>query len=172
MVAKKPKELTQYGTPLSDEWNTPQEIADLVGEVDWDPFSNAKSTIKAKKRGGLDIGLDGFDLANWPNVGKLVAFANFPFSQGERSVDVVMAWLDGAYNQRSITVIHKADLSTKWFRKLSGNGHSHRMLTPPKRINFVSDRGTSSNFCSVVSCLGPNWDFEIKAGMAGWRTFK
>lgn len=177
----KPKDLTPYGTPLSDEWNTPQEIADLVGEVDWDPFSNAKSMVKARSRGGLDTGVDGFDINNWPvdyqdgwpdtmKEPALVAFVNWPFSQGLRAAKVLMEWL---YNgsQRSATVVHKADLTTEWYRRLAA-GDGYRMLVPPKRINYISDRGDSSNFCSVVSCLGADMTFQRNAEAAGWRTFR
>lgn len=98
---KKPKELTKYGTPLSDEWNTKQDLADTVGEVDWDPFSNPQSVIKAKVRGGLDNGIDGF---------------------------------------------------------------------PPKRMNFSSDRGRSSDFCSVVTVVG-TLPLSVSQAFqaAGWR---
>lgn len=37
---------------------------------------------------------------------------------------------------------------------------------------FVSDRGKSANFCSVVSCLGLDYTFENNAIAAGWRVLK
>lgn len=169
---KKPKQLTVYGTPLSDEWNTPAEIAELAGEVDWDPFSNARSTVQATRRGGLDVGVDAFDLSNWPDNPEtpwLTAFVNWPFSQGLRAAKVLMAWLE--HCNRSATVVHKADLTTEWYRVLS-EGFNYRLLVPPKRIDYVSDRGNSANFCSVVSCLGLDYTFENNAIAAGWRVLK
>lgn len=171
----KQRELTKYGTPLSDEWNTHRDITELAGQVDWDPFSNATSTVQARMRGGLDIGVDAFDITNWPDNREdpgLVAFVNWPFSQGLRAAKVLMEWLRRPLSDpfRSATVVHKADLTTEWFRVLAG-GYRYRMLVPPKRINYVSDRGNSANFCSVVSCLGPDMTFQRNAEAAGWRVF-
>lgn len=163
------RELTEYGTPLSDEWNTPTSITSMVGVVDWDPFSNAKSTVRARARGGLDIGVDGYDLSNWPEVG--VVFVNWPFSASMAGAETLMLWLMKSEFGRSATVVHKADLSTGWYRRLT-EGYNYRMLIPPKRINYVSERGNSANFCSVVSCLGPDMTFQRNAEAAGWRTFQ
>lgn len=165
----KQRELTGYGTPLSDEWNTHPDITAMAGVVDWDPFSNAKSTVKTWFRGGLDTGVDGYDLANWPEVG--VAFVNWPFSRSMQAAETLMLWLMKSEFGRSATVVHKADLTTRWYRRLT-EGYNYRMLVPPKRINYISDRGTSSNFCSVVSCLGPDMTFQRNAEAAGWKVFR
>ncbi len=176
-MAKKPKELTQYGTPLSDEWNTSHDVANLMGLVDFDPFSNPTSVIQARRRGGLDIGVDGFDLANWPQVGPrgnepfIDVGMNPPFSQMARSIGVLNDWLDVDHTHRSAVVIHKADLSTKWCQALYDN-FNYRLCIPPKRINYVSNRGTSSNFCSVVSCVGPSSWFEQGCILEGWKVVK
>jgi hypothetical protein len=161
------KKLTEYGTPLSDEWNTKQDLADIVGEVDWDPFSNAKSLILAKARGGLDNGIDGFDLKNWE--GKKDVFVNGPFSRMPEVVEVIYRWYTMHNDmRRSAIVVHKADFSTAWCRKL--HSFADRVYIPPKRLNFDSDRGNSSNFCSVVTVVG--WGlFSVAQAfqLAGWR---
>jgi hypothetical protein len=150
-IMKKPKKLTKYGTPLSDEWNTQQDLADIVGEVDWDPFSNPQSVIKAKVRGGLDNGIDGFDLKNWTLYRTI--FVNGPFSRMNEVVDCIHEWyLSHQGILRSAIVVHKADFSTAWCHRL--HSFAKQVYIPPKRMNFDSDRGDSSNFCSVVTVVG------------------
>jgi len=167
IAVNKPKELTEYGTPLSDEWNTKQNLADIVGEVDWDPFSNAKSLIRAKARGGLDNGIDGFDLKNWES--KKDVFVNGPFSRMPEVVDVIYRWyIMHSGMRRSSIVVHKADFSTAWCHRL--HSFADRVYTPPKRMNFDSDRGNSCNFCSVVTVVGKTVYPVCEAfHLAGWR---
>lgn len=92
-----------------DTWCTPKAFADAIGEVDYDPCSNERSHVRAKKMFRLDRGEDGLKLAKFVKPEKRV-FINPPYSN-------VTPWIV-EYGHTRFCFLLKIDPSTKWFGEL------------------------------------------------------
>lgn len=126
-----------------DGWCTPQWLCDLLPEVDIDPASNARSTIRAKIACDLHRGDDGL-VIGWHGL----VWVNGPFSD-------LMPWVEKLHREiRNIYgagFLVNADHSTTWFRVLS------RLLPLrfdfSKRIQFVPPPGVTASTNSKPQTL-------------------
>jgi hypothetical protein len=125
----------------TDEWNTPLDLARLLGSFTTDPCSNATSHIQASTSYSLtERNEDGLAL-HWPGS----VFVNWPYSKPypwcERLVAHEGPWV----------ALAKLDPSTKWWAKLM---ESTPIVAPfRKRLTFESPgdtRGMTANFPSVL----------------------
>lgn len=111
---------------LRGSWCTPKWLADLIGEVEFDPCSNERSHILARRRCIWDLGQDG--LAEQPREWWRV-FINPPYGPGE-----VLKWVQHYYSTHFIFLL-RWDPSTEWFDALIG--HTTHVWHPRgRRINF------------------------------------
>ncbi len=129
---------------MSDSWNTPRWIADLVGEFDIDPASSPGSHIKAKRRLMLESGDDGLT-AEWAGS----CWVNPPYSKPlpwcERLRDHSGPWC----------ALVKLDPTTRSWAALMEIGPT---IAPfRKRIRFEGPKAMTANFPSVLvwSCWRP-----------------
>jgi hypothetical protein len=92
-----------------DTWCTPKWITEALGQVDLDPCSNERSTVRSKVSFRLERGEDGLERA--PTIGKSWSvFLNPPYSD-------VSPWIQ-AYGHTRFVFLLKFDPSTKWFEDL------------------------------------------------------
>jgi hypothetical protein len=169
---KREKLLNQFGRPLSDEYCTPRSLTELLPQVQLDPCSNLRSTVKAKRTYSLEKKLDGLKL---PWTGSV--FVNWPYSDPMPWAAKTIAELDNGHCTDAI-ILCKLDSSTEWWKvitqRLSPNAIEELPDTldlwlfndriqfdePPElvadRIKRFAEEGrsggekSSNNFCSAI----------------------
>lgn len=119
--------------PDRDTWTTPPIITDAIGEVDLDPCSNERSTVRARRVFRLDKGQDGLVLAKFVGRGERV-FVNPPYSRG-----MVIQWVR-AYEHTRFIFLVRMDTSTGWFSELMARTEEIAVLREA-RTNFVPPPG-------------------------------
>jgi hypothetical protein len=142
---------------LRDCWSTPQEIADIVGEVDLDPCSNDRSVVKACAR--ATEAEDGLTVQARPEA---VVFINPPYSRGQ-----VIKWVHHYGHTRFIFLL-RWDPSTEWFRELIG--HCTHVWFPPYRISFVPPpriKASSNPFPHALYLRDPSPELLARLGLEG-----
>lgn len=132
-----------------DGWCTPEWLAELIGEVDWDPCSNRRSHIQANCACDLRDGDDGLTWDRegpwavfWCGGGEIIrppdrVFINPPYSRGQ-----VQLWVD-KYRHTCFIFLLRWDPSTKWFAELLP--HCTHVWFPNRRINFEPPPGVPSS---------------------------
>lgn len=113
-----------------DSWCTPPWLTDLLPEVDLDPCSNNRSTVKARQTYDLSRHEDGLKL-EW--AGRV--FCNCPYGNP-------LPWaqkLDASPLVTACAFLINADPSTKWWRLLASRLTHALFFT--KRIQFVPPPG-------------------------------
>ena len=140
----------------SDSACTPRWLTDLLPEVDLDPCSNPRSTVRAGTAYSLESGDDGLFL---PWRGKV--FINPPYSKpmpwiGRAIGQLVEGWIDEAI------FLVKCDPSTRWWAELTKWHHSMLWLfgrriqfdehpdVVLKRMERGGPRRSSNNFASAI----------------------
>ena len=147
--------------PVSDEWNTPEYLADLLGPFDMDPASSPTTHIQATRTCYPDHPYN-----HWQN-GLLVAwegsvFCNPPYSNPlpwcERLRDHDGPWC----------ALLKLDPSTRWWATLM---QANPVVAPfKKRIRFEGAGNYTANFPSVLVYSGwrPSPELQQHLWMRSW----
>ncbi len=122
---------------MSDKWNTPKWIADMLGPFTTDPCSNPTSHVVAEHRYSLENDQDGLTLPWFGSV-----FLNWPYSKplpwAERVRDHLGPWC----------VLAKLDPSCRWYARLMEV--SPTVAPFRKRIKFEGDKAMTANFPSAL----------------------
>lgn len=111
---------------LRGAWCTPKWLADLIGDVEFDPCSNERSHIRAWRRCIWELGQDGLgaDVPSWYRV-----FVNPPYGPGE-----VLKWVQ-RYRHTNFIFLLRWDPSTEWFDELIDHC-THVWFPTGRRVNF------------------------------------
>jgi len=123
------KLLDPFGFPLSDSYCTPRWLTALLPQVDVDPCSNTRSTVKARRTFSLEKKLDGLKL---PWSGSV--FCNFPYSDPMPWCAKLIEELKSGRCTEAI-ILCKLDTSTGWWRTLLSGGDPELWMFD-KRICF------------------------------------
>lgn len=131
---------------MSNEWNTPRDLAALLGNFDLDVASNESSHIHARLRCQLERSDDPRVVSNdglayeWPAGWSI--FANWPYSNP-------LPWaIKIAAHQGPWVVLCKLDPSCRWFAKLMEV--SPTVAPFRKRIKFEGEKSMTANFPSAL----------------------
>jgi hypothetical protein len=116
----------------------------LLPEVDFDPCSNLRSTVRCRDHACLEHGDDGLKLS-W--AGKSV-YVNGPFSN-------LLPWAEKAGEAKAFIFLVNLDPTTKWWKELVRNGACHLFLFN-KRVQFEPPPGVSRSSNPRPSCLLAN----------------
>ena len=124
-----------------DGWCTPSWLTDLLPEVDLDPCSNSRSTVRARVSCSLERGEDGLKV---PWLG--LVFVNPPYSD-------VMPWAEKACwgNSAYCGFLVNVDSSTSWWRKLQERCPIGLFFS--RRIQFVPPPGVQASTNSKAQAL-------------------
>lgn len=132
---------------VRDSWCTPQWLTDLLPEVDIDPCSNERSTVKAKVSlcggGEYDNGL----CLDWTQCS---VYCNPPYSN-------ILPWAEKAREAQSWIFLVNHDHSTKWWKALRASGGSHLFLFD-RRIRFEPPPGVSISSNSKPQSIVANYN--------------
>jgi len=176
------KLLDQFGLPLSDSYCTPSWLTAMLPQVDLDPCSNPRSTVRAKRTYSLEKKLDGLKL---PWNGSV--FLNFPYSDPLPWIMKLNEDLLAGRCTEAI-VLCKLDSSTEWWQVLTGF-EQPELWTFDKRIQFdeppalIADRvrkfteagkpggeKSSNNFCSaIVHHRGKALELKLDTVASRWK---
>lgn len=120
---------------MSDNWNTPKWLADLVGSFGTDPCSNATSHVMAARR--YTIAHDGL---SQPWLGSV--WCNPPYSNP-------LPWAQRlAAHNRPWCALVKLDPSTRWWAALMS---ADPTVAPfRKRLRFEGEKNMTANFPSAL----------------------
>lgn len=139
-----------------DGWCTPKWLTDLLPEVDLDPCSNKRSTVRAATHYTLERKEDGLRLPWYGDV-----FVNPPYSD-------ILPWAMKAHhelrerNVQALGFLVNVDCSTKWWHQLTEDLDLVFMFH--KRIRFEPPPGVKSSSNSKPQALiGNARFFEICA---------
>lgn len=113
--------------PNRDAWTTQEPLARAIGEVDYDPCSNSRSRIRARRTFSLEDGQDGIALARFVHRSART-FVNPPFSHG-----MVIKFVR-AYRHTRFTFLVRFDVSTEWWAELWP--YVAAIATPIERVEF------------------------------------
>lgn len=156
------KLLDQFGNPLSDSYVTPPWLTAMLPQVDLDPCSNPRSTVRARRTYSLEKRLDGLKL---PWNGSI--FLNWPYSDPlPWAKKLLTSLIEGRCTEA--IVLCKLDTSTDWWHTLI-DFEKPEMWTFDRRVPFVepaaliaerikkfAEKGkpggekSSNNFCSAI----------------------
>ena len=127
---------------------TPRWLTDLLPEVDLDPCSNPRSTVRARQTYSLESGRDGLAL---PWIGSV--YCNPPYSD-------IYPWALKAEEQtvNACAFLVNVDSSTSWWKRLQA--HLQHVLLFSKRIQFVPAHGVAVSSNSKPQALLCNAQFR------------
>jgi len=114
---------------------TPPWLTEMIGDVDLDPCSNPRSTVRARRKFDLADGNDGLALAETLKSPGLRVFVNPPYSRGQ-----VSRWVD-AYRHADYVFLLRWDPSTAWFRRLMET--TAAVWFANRRVDFVPPPGVT-----------------------------
>lgn len=143
----------QLSPELLDEqrgaWCTPEPYASAVGEFFLDPFTNPRSTIRARHHCMLELGGDGFGLDERNTPGAFYALGQYGLAAaGDRvwiqpPYDIVLEAI-AHYGHTRFTALLRLDPSTAWFEQLYDL--SEIIMVPKRdRIAFVPPPGVTAS---------------------------
>lgn len=118
-----------------DSWCTPRWLTDLIGQVDYDPCSNERSTVRAHTK---NDGLYGYDGLKQLAADSCKTFINPPYSRGQ-----VARWVE-AYKNTDFIFLLRWDPSTAWFAELM-KVTEYVWFAERKRIAFEPPPGVKSS---------------------------
>lgn len=128
--------------PNGDDFYTPQNILDWIGEIALDPCWSSASLVKANATIDLRRGEDGL-LLPWKPKGNGVVFANVPFSNTAKWL--AKAWREAQQLGRVVVVLCPA---------VPGDGPWHRLVWGRAfAVGFIAGR---------VDFVTPDGDMEQK----------
>jgi hypothetical protein len=164
---KKPKRdklLDVFGNQLSDSYCSPRWLTELLPQVNLDPCSNPRSTVKARRTYSMEKKLDGLKLS-WNGS----VFVNWPYSDPLPWAQKTIHELRDGHCTDAI-VLCKLDTSTEWWHVVTERVLENLDLwafdkriqfdEPPElvaeRIRLFAEKGkkggekSSNNFCSAI----------------------
>lgn len=161
-----------------NSWCTPEYLADMLGYVNLDPFSNYRSKIKATHHCIRERGDDGLRLANGGGFSSAAGrhggqkkmragrywkvFLNPPYAAG--FVEAAIA----NYEHTRYVALLRLDPSTKWFKRLMKTCKA--IVLPPTRIAFEPPPGVKASSNPFPHALFYAYDEDISPEIRAWGT--
>ncbi len=149
---------------LRDSWCTPRRITRRLPEVDLDPCSNPRSTVKAKRTCMLERGENGL-LESWE---ELSVFVNPPWSDP-------LPFAIKAWEADSFCFLVKEDPTTEWWSKLTAfpcyrfSFNFRVPFEPPEDVEESTNEHPSCLICCPK--FFREMSVELFYGMGRWWTF-
>lgn len=133
-----------------DGWCTPPYITRRLPEVDLDPCSNPRSTVRALRSYSFESGTNGLLLPWYGSV-----FVNPPFSY-------VDPWVARRHQADSWCFLVLEDPSTRWWKKLTSFPCFRFSFN--HRVDFVAPPGVEASSNDRSCCLICDRPFRIAIG--------
>ena len=131
-------------TVLSDTWCTPRELAEVLGQFDLDPASNARSHVRAWRSFALERGEDGL-VGEWDRDDAV--WINPPYSD-------VAPWVRRvAEHPGPWAMLVKLDPTTRWWAAAMATGCSWAPFRRRLAFEWMDDSKPRSQVANFPSAL-------------------